>query len=95
MHDEIGVVLFEMRNQFALVWQSGRGYAVDGILRDIVRNQFKALRPQDFRDACLAAADIYRSFAEVQQEEKEAQAYRTKAAAYERCGHDTEKESES
>jgi hypothetical protein len=85
----------DMRNRYALVWQRGEGYSVHGILRDIVRSQFKALSPQKYKDACRAAAETYREFATIEPKETKAQAYRDKAAVYERRSHVDEKENPS
>jgi hypothetical protein len=72
----------EMRNRYALVWHSGQGYALQGVLLEIVRRQFEKLHCKQFKQACRAAADTYAEFARALQDEPEAARYQEKAARY-------------
>jgi hypothetical protein len=72
----------EMRNRHALVWHSGQGYALYGVLQKIVRSQFEKLHSEQYERACRAAADTYQEFAEMVQQESEIARYREKAAFF-------------
>lgn len=75
----------EMRNQHALVWRSEKGYALHGILREIVQRQFEKQQPKQFQQALQAAQDTYATFAESLPEgHPDTKRYQGKAARYRR-----------
>jgi len=72
-----------LRTQEAIVWNAGEGTAVHGILRDILRRNLEILNPSGFKQACLAAADVYAELAAGFPEDSEgAEHYRQEAERY-------------
>lgn len=72
-----------LRIRYATIWHAGEGTVVHGILRDILRRNLQILRPDDFRQACQAAAAVYDELAdEFPSESEEANRYRNEAEQY-------------
>jgi hypothetical protein len=72
-----------LRIRYATIWHAGEGTVVHGILRDILRRNLQILRPDDFRRACQAAADVYDELAdEFPSDSEEASRYRDEAEQY-------------
>lgn len=54
-----------MRLEHALVrWEEGKGFAIHGVLRDILRQHMRVLHPNDYDRACNAMGAVYRAMAE-------------------------------
>jgi hypothetical protein len=72
-----------LRIRYATIWHAGEGTVVHGILRDILRRNLQILRPDDFQQACQAAAAVYDELAdEFPSESEEASRYRNEAEQY-------------
>jgi hypothetical protein len=72
-----------LRIRYATIWHAGEGTVVHGVLRDILRRNLQILRPDDFQQACQAAAAVYDELAnEFPPESAEANRYHHEAEQY-------------
>jgi len=72
-----------LRIHDTVIWRERRGDRLHGVIRDIVRQNFRILRPDDYRRACEKAAQTFHWLADqFPQDSEEAHRYREEAAAY-------------
>jgi hypothetical protein len=78
-----GITRLRIRN--TVVWREERGDRLHGVILDIVRHCFKIRKPEDFSDACQAAAEMFKALAdEFDTDSLEAEQYLQEAENYRR-----------